>query len=99
MAHNFIGQYGLGYYGTPGIGTQNCEDDMYGCCTTPAGPSFPNMGYNRPTRSLQPLSFQSKVNWAVSRMQPVRLGNIPAGVVPAQLHKPRPLTGNAVGVM
>jgi hypothetical protein len=99
MAHNFIGAYGLGYYGTPGLGIQNCEDDMYGCCTTPGGPSFPNVGYNRPTRALQAIPDHAKLYWSVSRMRPVALRNTPAGVVNIKLNEPIPLSGKAVGVL
>jgi hypothetical protein len=81
MAHNNLFNYGLGYYGSPGQGLQNCEDDMYGCCTTPAGPSFPNMGYKKKYSQLTALSPMQKSTLlkpkSVPPKPPVQLKAVP----------------------
>jgi len=67
MAHNNLFHYGLGTYGKStccngSVASQNCEDDMYGCCTTPAGPNFANLGYNRPIDNIIALSPEQKMS-------------------------------------
>lgn len=65
MAHNNLFNYGLGYYGSStccgGSPTKNCEDDMYGCCTTPGGPGMPNLEYNRPKTGIVPFTKAEQV--------------------------------------
>lgn len=83
MAHSNLFTYGIGYYGTPNAGVSNCETDMYGSCTSPGGPSFPELGYKKNYTQITALSQMQKnqllksMNQPRIRKQPFNSRNLP----------------------